>query len=130
MCTRTERVWRAVALRAEADATAHNNYYIQRENIIMADQQEKIHWLQSQYQEVSSGCPEAKRVKLADIHHQLDQRFTKCSHHEASKLIQEAFPSSLSKRCTKSRTKHVCGIEVIITSPDPSTSTGSQLSVR
>ena len=69
-----------------------------------------MQWLKSLYQEVPEGCPEAKRVKVSDIHKQLEDRYAKCSHKKVSEIIQRAFPNAETKTATKTRTMHVFGI--------------------
>lgn len=77
----------------------------------MEKTEEKAEWLRSQYKEVPQDCPVAKRVKLSDIHHQLEKKYdTKHNHHEVASILQIAFPNCDSKVAGKSRTKHIFGI--------------------
>ena len=100
------------------------------------EEQEKVQWLRSAYREVPIDSPAPKRVKVSDIHQQLEQRYTaQCSHHRVAGLIQRAFPNAESKVAGKSRSKHVFGIQAVTdpseatTSSQGNTSTSTQLSV-
>ena len=74
-------------------------------------------WLQSVFQETgySDDSPHPKRIKFAEVHDELQLYFPdqKYSNHEVSRLIQKSFPSTESKSCTKSRQKHILGLERI-----------------
>lgn len=85
-------------------------------------EQEKVQWLRSVYQEVPQGCPLPKQVKLSDVHEQLEERYAKCSHYQLATLLQKAFPNAESKIAGKSRTKHIIGIRPVVQIPDPITS--------
>lgn len=87
----------------------------------MEKTEEKVEWLRSQYEEVPQDCPVAKRVKLSDIHHQLEEKYdTKHNHHEVASILQRAFPHSNSKVAGKSRTKHIFGIQPVVHLTEPS----------
>ena len=80
----------------------------------MEETGEKAQWLRSQYKEVPHDSPVAKRVKLSDIHHQLEKKYdTEHSHHEVASILKTAFPNSESKVAGKSRTKHIFGIQAV-----------------
>ena len=72
-----------------------------------------MQWLKSLYQEVPEGCPAAKRIKVSDIHKQIEERYATCSHNKVSELLHKAFPNAKTKIATKSRTMHVFGIEPV-----------------
>ena len=72
-----------------------------------------MQWLKSLYQEVPEGCPAAKRIKVSDIHKQVEERYATCSHNKVSELLHKAFPNAKTKIATKSRTMHVFGIEPV-----------------
>lgn len=76
-------------------------------------EQEKVQWLRTVYQQVPQGCPLAKRVKLSDVHMKFEEKYAKCSHHKLAELLQKAFPNSESKVAGKTRTKHIFGIQPI-----------------
>ena len=74
------------------------------------EEQEKVDWLKSQYQEVPIKCPQPKRVRLSDVHEHFEQKYSKTSHHHLARLIQRAFLNTESKPAGKSRYKHIFGI--------------------
>lgn len=80
-------------------------------------EQEKVQWLRSVYQEVPQDCPLAKRVKLSNVHVKFEEKYAKCSHHKLAELLQKAFPNSESKVAGKTRTKHIFGIQPIEPQP-------------
>ena len=87
----------------------------------MEKTEEKAEWLRSQYEAVPEDCPVAKRVKLSDIHHQLEEKYdTKHNHHEVASILKRAFPNSNSKVAGKSRTKHIFGIQPVVHLTEPS----------
>lgn len=89
----------------------------------MEKKEEKAQWLRSQYEEVPQELPVAKRVKLSDIHHQLEKKYDmKHNHHEVASIIKRAFPNSESKVAGKSRTKHVFWIQPVVHPAEPSRS--------
>ena len=75
-------------------------------------EENKVQWLRSVYQEVAPECPSPKKIRMSDLHAQLEEKYLpeKLSHHEVSKIVQMAFPNAETKMATKSRTMHICGI--------------------
>ena len=66
-------------------------------------EQEKVQWLRTVYQQVPRDCPLAKRVKLSDVHMKCEEKYAKCSH-ILLELLQKAFPNSESKVTEKQST--------------------------
>ena len=61
--------------------------------------------------------PHPKRTKFSEVSAELHMKFPeqKYSPLEVSKLVQQAFPNTVSKPCGKSRQKHIVGLERIPT---------------
>ena len=72
----------------------------------------KIEWLRSRYWEVPLEGPCPKKIKLSDLHQQLEKKYfpEKVSQYAASHKVHEAFPNAESKIAGKSRTKHIFGV--------------------
>ena len=73
----------------------------------------KIEWLRTRYQEVPLKGPCPKKIKLSDLHQQLEKKLyfpEKVSQYAASHIVCEAFPNAESKIAGKSCTKHIFGI--------------------
>ena len=94
----------------------------------------KIEWLRSRYREVPLEGPCPKKIKLSDLHQQLEKKYfpEKVSQYAASHIVREAFPNAESKIAGKSRTKHIFGIapveDVTLESSASSTSQAGEAS--
>ena len=76
---------------------------------------EPVEWLKSTFQEAEydPDSPQPKRIKFCDMSAELQSQFPTqtFSSFEVSRLIHNTFPCVLSKPCTKSRQKHLLGLE-------------------
>ncbi len=72
-------------------------------------------WLKSIFHqtEYHSDSPNPKRMKFSDVSYELQSKFTdkKFTSYEISQYVHEAFPTTVSKACGKSRQKHLLGLE-------------------
>ena len=88
----------------------------------------KIEWLRSKYREVPLEGPCPKKIKLSDLHQQLEKKYfpEKVSQYAPSHIVGKAFPNAESKIADKSHTKHIIGIapveDVTLESSSSSTS--------
>ena len=91
---------------------------------------DQVKWLKSRYHEAPVQGPNAKRVKFADVHQELQKQFApvKVTAKAASQLLKSAFPCSENKPCGKSRQKHICGIQAIPAEGDPEVNVAGPLS--
>ena len=91
------------------------------------EEEQKVKWLRSEYIEASLDCQPQKRVKVSDIHEQLEKKYSqKCTNQSVADLIHRAFPNAQGKIAGKSRTKHVYAILPVSKEVAP---TSTQLSV-
>ena len=91
------------------------------------EDEQKVQWLRSEYIEASPDCQPSKRVKVSDIHEQLEKKYSqKYTNQSVADLIRRAFPNTQSKIAGKSPTKHVYGILPV---SKEVASTSTQLSV-
>ena len=72
----------------------------------------KIEWLRYRYREVPLEGPCPKKIKMSDLHKQLEEQYSpeKFTQYAASHIVRKAFPNAESKIAGKSRTKHIFGI--------------------
>ena len=68
----------------------------------------KIEWLRYRYREVPLEGPCPKKIKMSDLHKQLEQYSPeKIIQYAASHIVCKAFPNAESKIAGKSRTKYI-----------------------
>ena len=72
-------------------------------------------WLKRKFRETSyhNDDPQPKRIKFSELSDEVQQHFPakKFTPYDISKIVQEAFPHTDSKKCGKSRLRHILGLE-------------------
>lgn len=93
--------------------------------------EEEREWLKRNFHETPTSGPAAKKVKVSDLHEQLQSQFplAQLSPYSVSRSIQGAFPNAVSRRFGKSKHKYIFGmaqnIPISATQSDTSTISSS-----